>query len=69
MKRVKGARRKFHKLAMKVVLDYYFNSTNLNVLKALEGEKVELNDEEKSDLWAIRQNIEDLTYRQSLGFI
>ena len=62
MKRIKGVTRKFHKLAMKVVSDYYFNGTNLKVLSALEGERVALNDEEKSDLFAIRANLADETY-------
>lgn len=67
MKRVKGITRKFHKLAMKVVADYYGQKTNLNVLKAAEGEKLELSDEEKSDVWAIRQNISDETYVNSFS--
>ena len=67
MKRIKGITRKFHKLAMKVVLDYYFTGTNLNVLKALEGEKVNLSDEEKSDLWAIKENMGDKVYVDSFS--
>lgn len=62
MKRVKGVTRKFHKLAMKVVADYYFNGTNLNVLKAVEGENNDLTNEEKSDVWAIKVNMMDDTY-------
>lgn len=66
MKRIKGITRKFHKLAMKAVYDYYFNKTNLNVLKAVEGEKVSLTAEEKSDAWACKMNLGDETYRQHL---
>lgn len=65
MKRIKGVLRKFYKLAMKVVADYYFKGTNLNVLRAIEGERVALTDEEKSDVWAIRQNMEDSVYLTS----
>ena len=65
-KRIKGVRREFHKLAMKAVQDYYFHGTNLNVLKAVEGENVNLTDEEKSDVWAIKQNLSDKTYCNSL---
>ena len=66
MKRIKGVTRKFHKLAMKATSDYYFNGTNLNVLKAVESEKVSLTDEEKSDVWAIKTNLGDEIYTNSL---
>lgn len=65
MKRVKGVKKKFHKLAMKAVADYYGYGTNLNVLKAIEGERVELTGEEKSDVFAIRANLADKVYCES----
>jgi hypothetical protein len=62
MKRIKGITKKYHKLAMKVVADYYGGKTNLKVLRVLEKERVELTDEEKSDLWAIKENMKDIVY-------
>lgn len=66
MKRIKGVRKNTHKLIIKAVADYYFNGTNLKVSKYLEGEKIILTDEEKSDVWAIRVNLEDELYRSNL---
>lgn len=66
MKRISGVRRGYHRLAMKVVADYYGYGTNLNVLRAVEGDEVILIAEEKSDVWAIKMNLLDKTYCNSL---
>jgi hypothetical protein len=65
VKRIKGVRKTTHRLAMKVVADYYGGSTNQKVLRSIEGERVDLNEEEKSDAWAIKQNMTDKTYTDS----
>lgn len=67
MKRIKGVRKATHKLVMKAVSDYYFFETNHNVAKYLFGEKVELDDQEKHDVFCIRANLEDIVYVQNLS--
>jgi hypothetical protein len=66
MKRIKGIRKTIHKLAMKAVADYYGGLTNQNVLRSVEGDRVELTNEEKSDVWAIKTNMLDKTYTDNL---
>ena len=66
MKRISGIRKTKHKLVLKAVKDYYFNSVNHKVAQSIMGEKVELNEQEKSDVWAIKTNLEDLVYCQNL---
>ena len=51
---------------MKAVADYYGGHTNQNVLRSIEGDNVSLTEEEKSDLWAIKVNMGDKTYCDSL---
>lgn len=65
MKRISGIRKVTHSLTLKAIRDYYFNHTNHSVAKYLMGQKVELTQEEKSDAWAIKTNLEDETYTKS----
>ena len=66
MKRISGVRKTIHNLIMKAVKDYYFNSVNHNVAKYLMGNKINLSEEEKSDAWAIKTNLEDKIYTDNL---
>ncbi len=62
---------------MKAVKDYYGTGTNTKevsnskvIALFLMGRKSRLQpmtDEQKSDMWAIKTNLEDKTYRQSLA--
>lgn len=66
MRRIKGVRKDFHKLVMKATQDYYGYTTNKNVMEYIEGKKVNLTEEEKSDVWKIRNNIGDKIYTENL---
>ena len=66
MKRISGVRKTTHKLLLKATRDYFNGQFNPNIIKHIVGEKVMLTEEEKSDAWAIKTNIEDLVYRNSL---
>ena len=66
MKRIKGVRKTTHKLLVKATQDYYLKGTNHNVIKYLEGDNINLSEEEKSDAWAIKTNLEDKIYIDNL---
>lgn len=62
MKRIKGYNKIKHKLVIKAVEDYFNDKANINIVHFIEGDKVNLTDEEKSDAWAIQQNLLDKEY-------
>lgn len=65
MKREKGVQKKYHKLIVQVVNDYYGDSPHHKVIKSILGFNFDLSEEEKSDVWAIKQNMTDKTYMES----
>ena len=67
MKRISGIRKIKHKLLVRVVRDYFGQSTNYNIIKSLLGFKIDLTEREKSDKWAIEQNLLDKTYLESFN--
>jgi hypothetical protein len=67
MKRIKGVLRVRHNLALKVARDYYNGNFEPKVIEYIFGEKVNLSEEEKSDAWAIKINMEDKTYCESFS--
>jgi hypothetical protein len=67
MKRIKGVRKTTHKLIMKATQDYYMRDTNLNVAKYLFGERIELDNQQKHDVFCIRANLTDQIYLKELS--
>lgn len=68
MKRVKGIKRATHKLVSSAVRDYFgqYDLSQEKITMAVEGLKVDLTQEQKSDVWAIKTNLEDLIYKNEL---
>ena len=68
MKRIKGVRKTTHKLILSAVKDYYgqYDESIKKVASYIFGERIELNEEEKHDAWAIKTNLLDETYCNNL---
>lgn len=66
IKRIKGVRKSSHNLVLKVAKDYYNSKLNTDIVKFIFGEKISLTNEEKSDIFKIKCNLEDKVYVGSL---
>ena len=68
MKRLKGTRRKAHKLILQAVKDYYgqYDRSIKIVAQYLCGKSIKLSEKEKSDVWAISENLKDEVYIANL---
>ena len=65
MKRIKGVRKATHKLIILAVKDYY-TEHNWNVVKYINGEKIEITETEKADARKIKNNLLDNIYTENL---
>lgn len=71
IKKQPGVNRRLQGLRIAAIYDYYNSKVMPNtreMLKCLAGQKHNLTEEEKSDCWAIRTNLEDEVYWNGLKY-